>query len=70
MRGNAEAHAGGLDGGDIGGGEILLTEMHIVGTGVDRLAPVVVDDELAAVAARDRKAFIDLPAHVHRQIRL
>ncbi len=42
--------------GQVGGGEVLLAQVHEVGAGVERLAPVVVDDELAAVA----------PAGVHR----
>ena len=49
MGADAELEACGFDGGEIGARQILLAEMHEVGAEIDRLTPIVVDDELAAV---------------------
>ncbi len=53
----------GLDGGEIGGGQILLAQMDVVGAQLERLAPVVVDDQLAAVAPAQLEAVGDFLAN-------
>ena len=49
MGADAELDAGGFDGAEIGAGKVLLAEMHEVRAEADRFAPIVVDDELAAM---------------------
>src|SRR5262249_61498262 len=53
MRANAEAGTLGVDGGGIGGRQIFLAEMNIVGPELEGLAPVVVDDQLTVMAGAD-----------------
>lgn len=49
--GDAEAQAGGLDGGEIRRFHVLLTQMHSVSTRGDGLLPVIVDKEPGPEAA-------------------
>ena len=52
MRADADPDACGFDRGDVGADEIALAEMHEAGAKIDRLTPIVVDDELAAMGRR------------------
>ena len=52
MRADAELDACGFDRGDVGAGEVALAEMYVVGAKIDRLSPIVVDDELAVMGRR------------------
>ena len=51
------------DSAEIGGDEVLLAEMHEVRAEVDRLAPIVVDDELAAMHRAESDCSLDLTLH-------
>ena len=48
--------------GEIGGSQVLLTKVDVVGAGGDGFAPVVVDDQLAAVADADVQRLENLAA--------
>ncbi len=54
MRADADLHARGPDGGEVGGGQVLLAEMHEAGAEFDRRAPIVVDHQLAAIVRAER----------------
>ena len=60
---DAEARALAMDQGHVGTGQILLAEMDIVRAQLQRLAPVVVDDQLATGARADLEALGDLAAN-------
>src|SRR5262245_3228500 len=62
MRANAEAGTLGVDGGGIGGRQIFLAEMNIVGPELEGLAPVVVDDQLTVMAGTDLEALRNFAA--------
>jgi hypothetical protein len=62
MRADSEPDAVGPDGCKIGGGQVLLAKVEVIGTEFDRLAPVVVDDQLAAMLRAYLQAFGDLVA--------
>ena len=49
MGADAELDAGSFDGAEVGAGKVSLAEMHEVRAEADRFAPIVVNDELAAM---------------------
>ena len=61
MGADAEPNTLGFDRTHIGGCQVLLAEMHVIGAQLDGLAPVVVHDQLAAVARANLQAVADLP---------
>ena len=60
VRADADPDAGGSDRAEIGAREVSLAEMHEVGAKLDRLAPIIVDDKLAAMGRRNLKRARDL----------
>src|SRR6476646_1227249 len=60
MRADTEFDAGRFDGVEVRDGEVSLTEMWEVGTEIDRLAPIVVDHELAAMGRCGGERLCDL----------
>lgn len=51
------------DGGKIGVRQVLLAEMHQTCSSLDGLAPIVVDDQLAAMISAERESPFDLGAN-------
>ncbi len=56
MGGNADLDPAGLQRLHVGGGQVLLAEMNVVGAQLECFAPVVVHNELAIVAGANLHA--------------
>src|SRR5262245_1003331 len=59
MGGDAEREAGGADRLEVSIGQIFLAEMQVLRAGLDRRAPVIVDDEARARALDGGERLLD-----------